>query len=228
MMRRNGLIIFDCDGVLVDSELLSCRCLAELLTELDVPASQEEVLDLFLGRSVTAVVAHYEARSFRLPADFEARLGQRVKDAFTAELQPIRDIAEVLRHLESPYCVASSSDAERVAHSLELTGLAGLFGKRVFTAGLVANGKPAPDLFLYAAAKMRAKPAETLVIEDSVSGVKAARAAGMTVWGFVGGSHHGSTGRRRSLRSAGAERVFDNMTDLLKLKAGRAHGGIGR
>ena len=149
-----------------------------------------------------------------------------MRHAFATGLRPIPDIAEVLPRLGQDFCVASSSDIDRVAHSLELTGLAPLFGKRVFTAQMVERGKPAPDLFLFAAAKMKIAPAETLVIEDSASGVEAGKAAGMTVWGFVGGSHHAAGDRRASLEAAGADRVFDRMTDLLGLK--RAHGGAGR
>jgi len=227
-MRRYGLIIFDCDGVLVDSELLSCRCLAAVLSEQGVPATYEEVLDLFLGRSVRSVIEHYEASGRSLPPDFEERLAARIGRAFAAELRPIPDIARVLRRLTCAYCVASSSDPERVALSLELAGLAALFGNHVFTAKMVARGKPAPDLFLHAASKMGRKPTETLVIEDSVSGVKAGQAAGMTVWAFVGGSHHACGDRRTSLKAAGADRVFERMGDLLRLEARTVHGGIGR
>jgi HAD superfamily hydrolase (TIGR01509 family) len=228
MLSGYRLIIFDCDGVLVDSELLSCRCLAELLTDAGIPATQAEILDLFLGRSVTSVIAHYQGLGRVLPADFEAALRARVANAFATGLRPIPDIAAVLPRLGIAYCVASSSDAWRVAHSLELTGLSDLFGERVFTAQMVARGKPAPDLFLHAAAQMGRMPQETLVIEDSVSGVEAGKAAGMTVWGFVGGSHHASGDPRALLESAGADRVFDQMTDLLGLEPGEAHGGTDR
>jgi HAD superfamily hydrolase (TIGR01509 family) len=133
---------------------------------------------------------------------------------FSESLCPIPGIDSVVSRLESPFCVASSSDLDRVSRSLNLTGLAPLFGDRLYTAQMVPRGKPAPDLFLYAAAQMRTAPQRTLVIEDSVSGVIAAKAAGMAVWGFVGGSHYASRDGRAMLYNAGADRVFDRMTDF--------------
>jgi beta-phosphoglucomutase-like phosphatase (HAD superfamily) len=120
----------------------------------------------------------------------------------------------VLEGLQIPSCVASSSDFDRVSFSLSLTGLAPHFDSRLYTAEMVERGKPAPDLFLYAAAAMQADPRRTLVIEDSVSGVTAAKAAGMTVWGFVGGSHYQSRDGRALLYDAGADRVFERMADF--------------
>jgi HAD superfamily hydrolase (TIGR01509 family) len=224
LMCGCALIIFDCDGVLVDSELASCDCLTELLREQGVRTTREEIFGLFLGHSVKSVIAHYAALGQSLSPDFEAQLRSRVREIFAKELRPIPEIAEVLPRLGCAYCVASSSDLDRVNFSLQLTGLAGLFGDRVFTAQMVARGKPAPDLFLYAALKMNVTPADALVVEDSVSGVKAGKAAGMTVWGFVGGSHHASSESGASLEAAGADRVFDRMTDLLTLEAGEIHG----
>jgi beta-phosphoglucomutase-like phosphatase (HAD superfamily) len=120
----------------------------------------------------------------------------------------------VLEGLQIPSCVASSSDFDRVSFSLSLTGLAPHFDRRLYTSQMVERGKPAPDLFLYAAAAMQADPRRTLVIEDSVSGVKAGKAAGMTVWGFVGGSHYQSRDGRALLYDAGADRVFERMADF--------------
>jgi HAD superfamily hydrolase (TIGR01509 family) len=122
----------------------------------------------------------------------------------------------VVSELKAPVCVASSSDLDRVALSLDVTGLASHFGDRLYTAQMVEHGKPAPDLFLYAAGKMQISPARTLVIEDSISGVQAARAAGMTVWGFVGGSHYRGRDGHAILSGAGADRVFARMTDFWK------------
>ena len=123
-------------------------------------------------------------------------------------------IAAVLAELRLPYCVASSSDLERVKFSLELTGLAPSFGQRLYTAQMVKQGKPAPDLFLHAASAMAADPRRTLVIEDSVSGVTAAKAAGMKVWGFVGGAHYRLADGSALLRQAGADRIFAAMADF--------------
>jgi HAD superfamily hydrolase (TIGR01509 family) len=212
--RDLDLIIFDCDGVLVDSEVLSCRCLADVLARYGIELDVVDAMELFLGRNTGAVLEHYHAQGRTLPETFIADLRARVREAFRSSLQPIAGIASLLQSLRVPFCLASSSDIERVSLSLTLTGLAAHFGDRLYTSQMVARGKPAPDLFLYAASKMQAAPSRTLVIEDSVSGVAAARAAGMKVWGFVGGSHYESRDGCAMLRGAGADRVFDRMTDF--------------
>jgi HAD superfamily hydrolase (TIGR01509 family) len=123
-------------------------------------------------------------------------------------------VSSVLEGLQIPHCVASSSDFDRVSFSLSLTGLAPHFERRLYTSQMVERGKPAPDLFLYAADKMQADPRRTLVIEDSVSGVMAAKAACMTVWGFIGGSHYQSRDGKAILHEAGADRVFGRMAEF--------------
>jgi beta-phosphoglucomutase-like phosphatase (HAD superfamily) len=126
--------------------------------------------------------------------------------------------------LQIPHCVASSSDLDRVSFSLSLTGLSSHFGGRLYSAQMVERGKPAPDLFLYAAERMQANPCHTLVIEDSVSGVTAAKAAGMTAWGFVGGSHYQWRDGKAILRGAGADRVFERMADFWPNESEEFHG----
>ncbi len=211
---RPHLIIFDCDGVLVDSELLSCRCLCEALAGCGIDVGLEETLDLFLGRSLDAVLEHYQGLGRSIPRQFPAELMVKVQETFRSALCPIDGIGSVLEGLKIPHCVASSSALDRVSLSLSLTGLARHFGDRLYTAQMVDRGKPAPDLFLYAARRMQADPARTLVIEDSVSGVRAAKAAGMTAWGFVGGSHYRARDGAASLHDAGADRVFARMADF--------------
>jgi HAD superfamily hydrolase (TIGR01509 family) len=213
-MTQPDLIIFDCDGVLVDSEVLSCRCLSEILAGYGINLGLDQALDLFLGRSMTAVLEHYEASAQLIPDQFSAELRAEIRAAFLSALCPIEGVASVLKGLQIPHCVASSSDFERVSFSLSLTGLTPHFGRRLYTSQMVEHGKPAPDLFLYAAAAMQADPRCTLVVEDSVSGVKAGKAAGMTVWGFVGGSHYQSRDGRALLYEAGADRVFGRMADF--------------
>lgn len=210
------LIIFDCDGVLVDSEVLSCQCLSDTLAEFGFELSAEQALGLFLGRSTAAISQYYREQGRDIPNEFLPRLKSRVLRIFAESLQPIPGIDAIVPELKTPFCVASSSDIDRVALSLGVTGLAAHFGDRLYTAQMVRQGKPAPDLFLYAAEKMRTKPERALVIEDSVSGVQAAKAAGMTVWGFVGGSHYRSRDGRAILSAAGADRVFARMTDFWK------------
>jgi HAD superfamily hydrolase (TIGR01509 family) len=208
------LIIFDCDGVLVDSEVLSCRCLCEALGVCGIKLELDQALELFLGRSTAAVLQHYLAQRRPLPDHFLSDLKSRVRQAFQSSLQPMSGIGSLLSGLRTPHCVASSSDLDRVSFSLALTGLSLYFDDRLYTSEMVARGKPAPDLFVYAADRMRALPARTLVVEDSVSGVVAAKAAGMKVWGFVGGSHYESRDGRAILYAAGANRVFDRMADF--------------
>jgi len=213
-MIRPDLVIFDCDGVLVDSEILSCRCLTEVLATYGISLGLDQALDLFLGRSTSAVFAHYRALGRTIPEQFSTELGAGVRTAFVSALRPIEGVGSVLKDLQIPHCVASSSDLERVSLSLSLTGLAPHFETRLYTSQMVKRGKPAPDLFLHAAERMRADPRRTLVIEDSVSGVMAGKAAGMTVWGFVGGSHYRSRDGRAILLEAGADRVFGRMADF--------------
>lgn len=215
-LGRPDLIIFDCDGVLVDSELLSCQCLSEVLAEFGFALSVEEALELFLGRSTAAIDQHYRQRGQIVPDGFLSRLKARVLATFAASLRPIPGVESVVSELKAPFCVASSSDIDRVSLSLDVTGLASHFGKRIYTAQMVRHGKPAPDLFLHAAHKMGAQPARTLVIEDSASGVQAGKAAGMTVWGFVGGSHYRERDGQAILSAAGADRVFARMSDFWK------------
>jgi len=213
------LIVFDCDGVLVDSEALSCGCLLDLLRRRRIDIDLEDVFDRFLGRSVAAVMDHYRAIGLALSDEFPAELRALVRKSFEISLHAVEDVESVLNDLDTNSCVASSSDLERVNFSLQLTGLLPFFAGRVFTAQMVQHGKPAPDLFLYAAEQMSADPGRTLVVEDSVSGVQAGKAAGMTVWGFVGGSHYASRNGRALLLAAGADRVFDRMADLRLSKA---------
>ena len=213
-MAKPDLIIFDCDGVLIDSEVLSCRCLSEVLARYGITLGVDQAQDLFLGRSVTAVREHYDALGHSIPEQFPDELRASIRAAFHSSLCPIEGVNSVLEDLLIPHCVASSSDVDRVSFSLSLTGLARHFDTRLYTSQMVERGKPAPDLFLYAAERMKVAPHRTLVIEDSISGVKAGKAAGMIVWGFVGGSHYQSRDGKAILREAGADRVFGRMADF--------------
>ncbi|MFL5207048.1 MAG: HAD family hydrolase [Microvirga sp.] len=207
------LLIFDCDGVLVDSEPLSCRIDAETLTECGVPYTAEEVARDFTGVSIKDQIARIEMeRGIRLPDDFTERLNRTLFQRFETDLKPIEGVRDAILSLPFPRCVASSSIPERIALSLRVTGLLDLFDN-VFSSTQVARGKPAPDLFLHAASRMNTLPEKCLVIEDSIAGVQAARAAGMRVIGFVGGSHCGP-GHAEKLRQAGAPVIIERMSDL--------------
>jgi HAD superfamily hydrolase (TIGR01509 family) len=207
------LVIFDCDGVLVDSEMLAADCLARLLTAHGRETDLQDVFARYLGRSMSAVASDYhQALGRPLPENFGADMAVELRRRFENDLKPISGIAAVLDRLAVPYCLASSSGPERIALSLRITGLDRYFAGRIFDASMVPHGKPAPDLFLHAAARMGAAPAGTLVIEDSGNGVRAGKAAGMTVWGFTGGSHHAFMDGEAELAAAGADRVFRDMS----------------
>jgi HAD superfamily hydrolase (TIGR01509 family) len=207
------LLIFDCDGVLVDSEPLSCETDAELLTQCGVPYTAAEVARDFTGVSLKDQIARIEAeRGVRLPDDFPKRLNQALFARFETELKPVQGVRDAILSLPFPRCVASSSALERIALSLRVTGLADLFD-HVFSSTQVLRGKPAPDLFLFAASRMNAHADDCLVVEDSAAGVQAAVAAGMRVIGFTGGGHCGPE-HAEKLRQAGSTVIVERMADL--------------
>lgn len=182
------LVIFDCDGVLVDSEPISVRTDARVLAQLGWPLSEEEIVERFVGRTHEYMVAEIEAQLGRPLADgWEDEFGHLYRDAFEAQLAPVDGIVEALDRITVPVCVASSGGHERLRYTLSLTGLYERFEGRIFSASEVSNGKPAPDLFLHAAERMRVEPSSCAVVEDSRYGVEAGRAAGMCVFAYAGG-----------------------------------------
>lgn len=216
----SGLVIFDCDGVLVDSEPIALRLLLETLAEAGLALDADVARDRFLGRSL-ASTREILAEDFGLTLS-DAALGDMrrlLHAAFRAELRPIPGVAETLAALERPVCVASSSQPERIELSLRVTGLWRWFEGRAFSASMVARGKPAPDLFLHAAAAMGYAPADCLVVEDSPAGIAAAQAAGMRVVAFTGGSHAGSETHRRAVAALGADAVIEDMRALVAIAA---------
>lgn len=184
------LIIFDCDGVLIDSEIISAQMLVSELAGLGVEIDLAYVARHFLGRSYPTVMATIRKDfGLDLPPEFEEQYRNRLLAAFEAGLKIMPHVAEVIAALAPPFCVATSSSPRRARQSLEMVGLGHLVGERLFTASMVERGKPAPDLFLLCAKSFGLAPERCLVIEDSLTGVRAARAAGMPVWRFIGGSH---------------------------------------
>ena len=211
------LIIFDCDGVLVDSEAISCRVHAETLTRHGYPITFDQVLQRFLGVSDHEAGLIIEAEmGRRLPDDFETQRKQAVLQCYAGELRAIPHIGETIAAIDLPKCVASSGTPEKIHHGLTCGGLYDLLSPNIFSASQVKRGKPAPDLFLFAAEQMRARPGRCLVIEDSVPGITGAIAAGMPVLGFHGGSHC-PPGYAKLLRDAGAIETFDDMRQLPEL-----------
>lgn len=209
------LVIFDCDGVLLDSEILFARVLADCLAEAGFPALDVSgALALGFGRNRDTLLAAIEDRLGRPPPpDFIEVMRARSSALLASELRPMKGIAELLAGLSVPRCVASNGHHERVRERLALAGLLRFFDPHVFGASQVARGKPAPDLFLFAAARLGARPERCLVIEDSPIGVTAARAAGMTAIGFCGGSHC-PEGHAGTLLAAGAAHAFPHAADL--------------
>ncbi|MFG3596727.1 HAD family hydrolase [Bradyrhizobium sp. RDI18] len=208
------LVIFDCDGVLVDSEVISCRAHAEILSRHGYPITSEQVFHRFLGRSTRQANLEVEAELGRaLPDDFHLQLRDELHRTFEADLEAIPHIHSALDAITQPVCVASSGSHQRMQISLGRTRLYDRFAPNIFSASQVSNGKPAPDLFLFAAGQMNVAPERCVVIEDSVPGVTAGRAAGMTVFGFHGGSHC-QPGYAEMLRAAGAIATFDDMRQL--------------
>lgn len=223
MIERNissgpfDLVIFDCDGVLVDSELLASEVLSEILAEYGVDVPARECRERFTGSSLARVKELvFKSASIELPDDFEDRVRQADRDVFEKRLRPVSGIEETLDVLNIPVCVASSGRMEKITHSLELTGLMDYFKPHLFSAEMVVRGKPAPDLFLHAAKNMGVAPDRCLVVEDSPVGIKAAQAAGMSVFGFAGGAHAGP-GYGEMLDLTGADIVFREMFALPNL-----------
>jgi HAD superfamily hydrolase (TIGR01509 family) len=216
------LLIFDCDGVLVDSEVLACRAVSEALVEFGLSLPVEEVAERFLGRSSKDMYAALEADWGCVLSDtVKTRIHAYSRQLFDRELQPVAGVATVLEALAGPRCVASSSGPEAIAYKLGRTDLLHCFEPAaLFSSRMVSRGKPAPDLFLHAAERMGAEPELCLVIEDSVPGVTAAKAAGMAVFGFIGASHC-RPGHEDRLSAAGADLVFAEMRALPRLIAQR-------
>jgi HAD superfamily hydrolase (TIGR01509 family) len=185
----HSLVIFDCDGVLIDSEILSCDVLIDELVREGIALDRDYIFRNCIGHSFADVADKIRLSTGRpLPNGFEARYRAALVDEFDASLKPTAGIFEVLAGLNVPFCVATSSSRERAERSLAAAGFAN-FDAPIFTASMVARGKPAPDLFLLAAERMQITPANCLVIEDSLPGILAARAAGMAVWRFAGATH---------------------------------------
>jgi HAD superfamily hydrolase (TIGR01509 family) len=208
-------VIFDCDGVLVDTEAISARVLAGLLTEVGLATTPQQCDELYRGRSMPSVLKLATERfGAPLPDDLSERYYGAVKEAFARELEPVPGVVAALERIALPACVASSGPHHKMAVTLRRTGLWERFEGRIFSATDVEHGKPAPDLFLHAARAMGFEPAATAVVEDSVPGIEAARAAGMRALAFA----RGSDADAEALAAAGGE-PFHDMAELPGLLA---------
>jgi HAD superfamily hydrolase (TIGR01509 family) len=207
------LVIFDCDGVLIDSELLSAGVLMSMMAEVGLPITPEIFRSDFLGRSFASATQQVEERFGRsFPPEFQMEYRTRLLTRMRGNLKAMPGVEEVLRAMTVPFCLATSSSLPRLEVSMEESKLGPYFSGRSYTASLVTHGKPAPDLPLYAAAQMHASPEKTIVIEDSEMGLRSALAAGMSVWHFVGGSH--MRGMSHLPSDVKPHRVLDSMPAL--------------
>jgi len=207
-------VVFDCDGVLVDSESLTAALEAELLASFGVTLSPDEIRERFAGRTARGqwieLAAEYQ---LDLPSEFLDYRKRRAKDHFTLHLQAIPHVHETLSRLPYTLTVASNSEEDMLHHKLRVTGLIERFGNRILSVDHVARPKPAPDLYREALARAGLPRLETIVVEDTPTGIAAAMAAGISVVGFVGASHNTPDTPRR-LKEAGAFAVIDDMREL--------------
>ncbi|MAI37153.1 HAD family phosphatase [Alteromonas sp.] len=206
------LIIFDCDGVLVDSEGITTQVFIDMLAELGINITLEEIMNRYVGMPMSDGLAMLAKQyGFTPPTDFVERFYRNSMVVLADQLQPVPGIKMVIKQLQLPFCVASNSRVEKVRAMLNITGLLGSFEGKIFTACQVENPKPAPDVYLYAAKVFNADPSDCLVIEDTPVGVSAAKAAGMTVYGYS------AITPALHLWDAGAHSVFNEMSGLLPL-----------
>jgi HAD superfamily hydrolase (TIGR01509 family) len=211
-VKRTQLVIFDCDGVLVDSEPISCRTFMEALRELGLEVTPEQMFDDFVGYSMKHCMAVVHKLLGRPPPEnFVAELQARTFERFRAELKAMPGIEQALDALGVPFCVASSGAHEKMRTTLGITGLLPRFEGKMFSATQVARGKPAPDVYLFAAEKMGVEPGKCVVVEDAPPGVQAGVAAGMRVLGFCAHTP------RAKLEAAGAHVLFDDMLRMAEL-----------
>jgi HAD superfamily hydrolase (TIGR01509 family) len=204
-----GLVIFDCDGVLVDSELITNRVFARMLNELGLAVTLDDMFERFVGRSMPQCLELIaKLLGHPVPEPFVAEYQTRSAAALRAELKAVPDIEHVLAAIRVPYCVASSGTHEKMQTTLGITGLLPQFRGKMYSVTEVAQSKPFPDVFLHAARQQGVAPADCAVIEDTPTGVRAGVAAGMTVFGYC------ALTPKRRLIEAGAHHTFERMRDL--------------
>ena len=211
-MNKFDLVIFDCDGVLVDSERITNTVFAEMLNDLGLSVTLEDMFDHFVGNSMNRCLEIIQDMLGKpVPDNFVTEYKQRTKQALTENLKPVEGIKNAIDRLKFPYCVASSGEHQKMQTTLGLTGLLPYFTDKLFSVTEVARGKPYPDVFLYAAETMGFNPARCAVVEDTAIGVQAGVAAGMTVFGYA------ALTKAERLQKAGASHVFNHMKMLPEL-----------
>jgi len=209
------LVIFDCDGVLVDSEPISFAVLRDTLTVAGVEVSESHAYRQFLGKSMASITRMIaDEFSISLSDEHIEAMRTQLFARFQSELQPVAGISDMLAHFSLPHCVASSSQPERIRLSLRKTGLIDYFEPNIFSATMVKRGKPEPDLFLHASRTMGFAPEDCIVIEDSPAGIQAAHSAGMKVFAFTGASHAAVSNLREIVSGLKPTLIFDDMKAL--------------
>ena len=219
-MSGTDLIIFDFDGVLVDSETMGCQIWSDVFARHGMTVSAQDIMDKYTGKTGTLICSLIEKEyGYHIPDGFLDEVNETTEAVMAKELKTVDGVSETMPKLSVPVCIASGSRPKRLNLCLDVTGLRRYFpDEAVFSSHFVKNGKPAPDLFFYAAEKMNVPAGNCLVIEDSTAGIIGAKAAGMRSFGFVGASHC-TPERGRQLLESGAELLFDDFTklpDLLK------------
>ena len=218
MNSNFDLIIFDFDGVLVDSETMGCRIWSEVFAKHGMTVSAQEIMEKYTGKTGTLICSLIEQEyGYHIPDGFLDEVNETTESVMARELKTVPGVIETLPLLPIPMCIASGSRPKRLNLCLDVTDLRRFFpANTVFSSHFVKNGKPAPDLFFYAAEQMKVDPQKCLVIEDSTSGIIGAKAAGMKVFGFLGGSHC-TPERGRALKDNGADLIFTDFTKLPEL-----------
>lgn len=215
-MKQYKAILWDCDGVLIDSEVLACSVAADYLRELGYPITTEQFIERFMGNSRKQILADILAETGNdYTAAFEkGGTVQSKREVFQAQLKATSGIVEVLQAIGLPMAVASGSDPDRLQFTLGLTSLLDYFNGHIYSAEGVAKGKPAPDIFLHAAEKLGVAPEDCLVVEDGIHGIHAAKAAGMDVIAYIGGSHM-TGGLREKIKELNPMHVIEDIRDLV-------------
>ncbi|MBA3721083.1 MAG: HAD family hydrolase [Parachlamydiaceae bacterium] len=210
------LIIFDCDGVLVDSEIIGNQVIHKELLLLGYSITLEQYMQTGVGRRKEEEDEILNQMGIKKPNDFWPKVDKKILDEFTATLKPIHGVKEVLQDIKIKKCIASSSGRNRLEHSLRITHLYQQFESVIFDGDMVKKGKPDPDIFLLASKTFGISPDRCLVIEDSINGIKAAQAAGMRVWGFIGGAHCNPS-YIKTIEQTGVELIFSDIKQLPQL-----------
>lgn len=226
-MTSFSAVLFDCDGVLIDSEIIACGVMVEHFRSCGYDITLEDFLVRFMGKNFRRICDEVAAESgVDIAGSFDvAAYKAEQYAAFEKHLKPVEGIADFLKSLQLPIAVASGSEMARLYLTLDITGLRSFFGAHIYSADMVENGKPAPDIFLHAAAQLCVAPVSCLVIEDGIHGIHGAKAAGMEVWAYLGGSHM-SPRVRQDVLAAGPDRHFETIADLAAAFAQRQSNAL--